>query len=145
VFTTQDGAWHQVSTPSTAPAGSQSATVSAGFSCVGQACAGNLDDVALTPPAPTAVTLISFAAKRVERGVRLGWRIASGERLLGFRLYRGRMPLGRELIPAAFSGASARSYSYLDRSASPDGRARYRLQAVALDGTRTWLGNARVR
>jgi hypothetical protein len=99
---------------------------------------------------PTAVTIAAIRAQHTRSGIRLGWRTASEARLLGFNIYReqkGRLVrLNRTMIPSVFGGTvSGCRYSFLDRSA-PSGKRmlRYRLQAVTLDGTRSWIGSATV-
>ena len=91
---------------------------------------------------PTAVRLASFVATRSARGVLIRWRSASEARTLGFNVYREqngqRVKLNRRLIPGRRTGG--RVYSWLDRAAPRQGRIRYWLQAVSLDGTRSWYG-----
>lgn len=99
------------------------------------------------PGGPTAVSLSSFSAVRTRGGgVLVRWRTVSQSRTLGFNVYRqakgGLVKLNRALIPSVFGGtANGHDYSWLDRNA-PRGAARYRLQAVNLDGTRSWVGSA---
>jgi hypothetical protein len=87
---------------------------------------------------PTAVGLISFAATRVNRGVRLRWRTGSGAQALGFNIYREqsgkRVRLNRRLLPSSKSGG------WLDRVPSSS----YWLQEVGADGARIWHGPARL-
>ena len=54
-----------------------------------------------------------------------------------------RVRLNKRLIPAA-NLPSGRAYSYLDRTARRGKNARYWIQAVNLDGSRSWYGPARV-
>ncbi len=95
---------------------------------------------------PTAVRLNGFRATlRGNRAV-LRWRTATEADLLGFNLYRvgaGKLVrLNRTLITGVFGGTAAgHAYSFLDR-AGARGAVRYRLQAVGLDGARTWVGTA---
>ena len=94
----------------------------------------------------TAVTLRTAAAARTTQGVVLRWHTASETETLGFNVYRERkgewVRLNHGLIAAAFGGtARGCRYSWLDRRA-PSGRVKYRLQAVGLDGTRSWIGSA---
>jgi beta-glucosidase len=84
--------------------------------------------------APTAVKLISFSAVRHDTSVVVRWRTGSETGLAGFRLYRGRTPVGG--LVAAKGGVRGASYRVVDRSGSAG---RYRLQAVGSDGSRTWL------
>ena len=101
-------------------------------------------DIAISPP--TAVTLRSADPVRTPRGVLVRWRTASESDTLGFNVYRQRkgdwVRLNHGLIAAAFGGTPRGCrYSWLDRRA-PSGRVKYRLQAVGLDGTRSWIGSA---
>jgi hypothetical protein len=96
---------------------------------------------------PSAATFTSMSAKRTARGVVVRWRTASEIDTLGFLVYRQvegkRIRVTRTLIPAK-SAASGSAYSYLDRRA-PKGKAlRYWIQQVAVDGSRSWYGPARV-
>lgn len=92
---------------------------------------------------PTAVALRSFTAARKPTSTVLRWRTASEVGLAGFHVYRARgsawVKLSRTLVRARGSVAGA-AYSWRDRGAPA--RARYRLQAVGLDGTRRWLATA---
>jgi hypothetical protein len=91
---------------------------------------------------PTAVRLSSLAASRSNTGVAVTWRSPHGAGLLGFNLYRQdgarRVQVNTHLI--VDSGASAGSYRFFDRHA-PAHATRYWVQAVGLDGSRTWLGS----
>jgi hypothetical protein len=97
------------------------------------------------PPAClfTAVIFRSFTASRSSSGVLLRWRTASEPGLLGFNVYRqvGRsgVRLNRRLIASAGSATAGHGYSYRDRRRASK-QARYWLQVVHLDGTRTWQG-----
>lgn len=109
-----------------------------------------VDDVYLERESPTAVTVASFSASAEGSSIKLAWRTGSEAQTLGFNLYRqqrGKLAkANRTLIPSVFGGTTrGHGYSFLDRSA-PSGRRtlRYRLQAVALDGTRSWIGSATV-
>jgi hypothetical protein len=96
---------------------------------------------------PTAATLERLRARAVAAGVEVRWRTASETALLGFNVYRvrrrGLVRVNHSLIPGVFPGTShGGRYSVVDRGAR--GRPVYRLEAVRLDGSRTWLGSARV-
>jgi hypothetical protein len=96
----------------------------------------NFDCVAQTP---TAVRLRSFSAARTAaQKVILRWQPGTENGLLGYVLYRQGTRLTKHLVVAG-----RRPYRYLDKTASA-GPLGYRLQAVRLDGTRVWLGTARV-
>lgn len=89
---------------------------------------------------------LSAAAGR--GGVVLRWRTGSEVDIVGFNLYREvkgkRVRINRKLIPSGVE-ASGRSYSFLDRRAPKRKTGvRYLVQAVNLDGTRTWSGSVRV-
>lgn len=96
---------------------------------------------------PTAVTLRSFSAVQRAHSVLVRWRTASEASLLGFNVYREqngkRVKLNRSLVTAVFGGTTqGRAYRWLDRTAPRTGAWRYRLQTVALDGTRSWSASA---
>jgi len=107
--------------------------------------AGNAVVCSVTfPPLVTAVRVRSLSAEATRRGAVVRWRTASEIDTLGFHVYRQangkRLRLTRALIAAKGRGG----YSFLDRKA-PKGRSvRYWLQVVDLDGTRSWVGPARV-
>ena len=87
----------------------------------------------------------SLSASATAHGTLVPWRTASELDVLGFNVYRGidgrRVRVNKQLI-AASNRASGASYSYLDRSARRG--TRYWIQAVNLDGSRSWYGLARV-
>jgi hypothetical protein len=147
---TLNSVWEQKSAVLTAPPGTQSARVAFVLYCI-EGCApliydANVDDVVLAPQQATAVAVRSFAARRSGGGVTLNWRTSSEVETLGFNVYRhqdGKLTrLNRTLIPSVFGEtASGQTYSWLDRGGSRvNGNLRYRLQAVNLDGTRSWVG-----
>ena len=98
---------------------------------------------------PTAVGLRSFDAVPSPRSVLLRWRTASEAKLLGFNVVRfsgGRtVRVNRSLIRAKTHGSGGASYRLVDRAVRPGSQYTYRLQAVALNGTKTWIGTAAVR
>ena len=91
---------------------------------------------------PTAVTVRAFSARRSPAGVELRWRTGSEADLAGFDVYRGSKKLNRALLTA--HGALGASYSFVDRAACTRATYTYRLQAVARNGSRAWVGLARV-
>ena len=96
--------------------------------------------------APTAVTLRSVTARRSARGVLLRWQTGSELDLLGFNVYRlqrGKLvKVNRTLVARIFSGTTGgHGYSFRDRH-NPIAAVKYRLQAVKVDGSRSWLGPA---
>ena len=107
-------------------------------------------DWAASTSGPTAVKLSRLAARTRAGGVAVSWQTASEIELVGFNLYRQQraklVKLNRLLIPSVSGGTPhGHAYSFLDRSA-PSGKRtlRYKLQAVTLDGTRSWIGSATV-
>jgi hypothetical protein len=141
-----DGAWHQVAFTHVLGADINSVKFQLNFQC-NTVCAAtvNFDDLAYAN-ATLAATLRSFTAAATRSGVRLSWRTASERDVLGFNVYRvrsgARVRVNRRLIGARGSAAGAR-YSLVDRLA-PRGASSYRLQLVNRDGSRSWVGAARV-
>ena len=93
----------------------------------------------------TAARFGSFTATRAVAGVRLRWTTRSEVDLLGFNVYREqagkRVRLNR--MPIRARGAtSGSSYSHMARGGAR-AHVRYWVQAVTLDGSRTWLGPVR--
>jgi hypothetical protein len=100
--------------------------------------------VTVLPATPTAVTLRSLRVVPTRGGALVRWRTAQESSLLGFNVYRRThrtfVRVNQSLIPSAFGDTTrGRRYAWLDRKARVGGV--YRLQAVQLDGTRTWLGS----
>lgn len=95
------------------------------------------------PSVPTAVSVTSFAARRIGSHVRVSWRTASESAIAGFNVIRNGKRLNRALIAAKRSGqAGGAAYSFVDRSALRGRRYSYRLQVVDLTGRRSWHGAA---
>ncbi|MFN2469280.1 MAG: hypothetical protein ABR521_14270, partial [Gaiellaceae bacterium] len=94
--------------------------------------------------APTVVALTSFRAQRKRAGVHVTWRTAGESGTLGFNVYRSRSGrwerVNRALVPAR-GRATGAFYALTDRRR---GGASYRLEVVALDGSRRWRGTAHV-
>lgn len=92
----------------------------------------------------SAVELQAFAARRVDTGVVLRWSTASELQTVGFNVYRQKgdslVKLNAKLIAARGESGLGAGYAYVDRKAPRSGPARYRLQAVQLNGARVWLG-----
>lgn len=141
-----DGNWHQLSS-SGSVFSAQGFNFEVGFTCQ-SACAGaqvHFDDVVFDQT-PTAVRVTSMQGRATRAGALLRWRSAQETSVLGFNVFRhkkGRfVKLNRTLIPSVFGGtATGYRYSWLDREAPRQARAlRYRLQAVSLDGKRSWVG-----
>lgn len=104
------------------------------------------DAVTITSSQPTAVTVRSFMARRTAAGVKLTWKTVVAFGTLGFNLYREQrgelVKLNPRLIPRTGSN-QGHAYSWLDRAAPrAPGTASYRLQAVSLNGRRSWVGSA---
>jgi hypothetical protein len=145
------GSWLQATGTLTAPPGTVAATFLFQFHCTTDgACSANFDDVDVEAEL-LAVTLSSFSARRLHKGVVVRWRTGSEVDSLGFNVYRQRgghrVRLNRHVIPALSltrGGVSGGSYSYRDRHPPKHRALRYWLQEVAVDGTRTWHGPVRV-
>jgi hypothetical protein len=84
----------------------------------------------------------SFSARVAKHGVQLNWRTASQIDVAGYNVYRQvrgvRVRINKHLIVAKQSGR----YSFFDHARRAG--ARYWLQTVNLDGSRSWHGPARV-
>jgi hypothetical protein len=97
---------------------------------------------------PTAVRVSSATAVRTRHGVAVRWRTAQETKLLGFNVVREQkgklLKLNRTLIRSVGGTARSHAYTWLDRRA-PSGRVSYRLQAVGLNGTRSWVASAIAR
>jgi hypothetical protein len=95
---------------------------------------------------PSAVKMLSFAAKSAPNGVHLSWKTASEAGTLGFNVYRqtaaGKVKLNSRLIVAA-NASRGGVYSFLARKAS-NGSARYLLQEVQTSGATRWLARTRI-
>jgi hypothetical protein len=106
---------------------------------------GQLCDTTTTTVNPVVARMRSVSATRARNGVLVRWRTASEIDMLGYKVYREvrghRVRLNRLVITAKNHAAT---YSYLDRTASKR-PGRYYIQAISLDGTRSWFGPARVR
>jgi hypothetical protein len=127
---TADGSFHELAGTVTSPASAHSAHLELGANCSG--CS-----------TPTSAVLRSLEARTSGGGVLVRWRTATEMGTLGFNVYRGDVRLNHALIPSVFGGtARGHGYSWLDRTAGGVA-ARYRLQAVGIDGSRSWLGSAR--
>jgi len=92
----------------------------------------------------TAANFRSVSASRAAHGVLVRWRTASEIDMLGFNVYRQvngrRVRANPKLIPGKGRGL----YSFLDRKAPKSKTVRYWIQAVNVDGSRSWYGPARV-
>jgi hypothetical protein len=91
--------------------------------------------------ATTAAGVFGLSARREHGTVVLRWRVGSEARTLGYNVFRQvagkRMRVNARLISRA-SQTGLHLYEYADRAAA--GAARYWLQQVRLDGSRTWEG-----
>ncbi|MEK6303498.1 MAG: C25 family cysteine peptidase [Acidobacteriota bacterium] len=112
----------------------------------------------VTQAAPTAITLISFAATRFDDGVLLEWRTGLEVDNLGFNLYRdeGGKPARINLQPIAGSAlrigqgitvGSGCAYTWWDKTLADCGsqiadclKAAYWLEDLDLNGQSTWHG-----
>ncbi len=95
-----------------------------------------------TTAAPTAVSLLDFAASSTPAAIQLTWRTAHEIDLLGFNLYRAesidgpRAMLNAALIPALNPGQlSGDSYQFVDLSAEPGKTYYYWVEWVGSDST----------
>lgn len=96
---------------------------------------------------PTAVTVNTFTATRHGGSVVVRWRAGSEATTLGYNVFRevagNRVQVNPRLIPAALR-PGVHLYAYADR-AKVAGTARYWLQQVGTNGSRTWRGPISVR
>lgn len=95
---------------------------------------------------PTGIVASAFSAGWSDRAVLLRWR-SDGVAVLGFNLYRERrgklVKLNRVVIPLASAASRpGPAYTWRDRTAPAQKRLVYRLQALAIDGSRSWVGAA---
>jgi hypothetical protein len=121
--------------------------LSTGAATLVGAIAGQAPYADIAVQTPTAVRMQSLAAVRTKRGVSVRWRTATSTDILGFNVYREkrgqRVRLNRNLISSG-GLVAGKSYSFLDRHPLRVS-ARYWVQLVATDGTRTWYGPAAAR
>ncbi|MBA3364498.1 MAG: hypothetical protein H0U03_01750 [Actinobacteria bacterium] len=96
----------------------------------------------------TAASLRALSVVRTGRGVLVRWRTASESDTLGYNVFRElngrRVKLNRSLISSKGALGPA-SYSFRARARPGERSSRHWLQVVRLDGSRSWLGSARVR
>lgn len=152
---TNTGAFETVSGTLTPPAGTLSARFGVEVGCptgTGSACTPDsatavFDDVSFDASAPLAATFRGLSARRTAKGTLVTWQTASEVDVLGFHVYRqvnGRRVRVSDRLIAVRGRTSGARYSFLDRRARRDRSARYWIQVVGLDGSRTWHGPARV-
>jgi hypothetical protein len=107
--------------------------------------AGTTDYTLTLNGTPTAVRLRAISAAQTPRGVLVRWSVASAPRTLGFDVFRltdrSRARVNTHAIPVRSTQLPS-SYSIVDRLAPRNGRLRYEIDAVGLDGARTFLGVA---
>jgi hypothetical protein len=100
--------------------------------------AGICDNTSTTVTAATPVTMRSVSARQTARGVLVRWNTASEPDTVGYNVYRvirgKRVRLNPQMIHAQ---GHAAAYSFLDRTASKT-PGRYFVQAISLDGRRSW-------
>ena len=91
---------------------------------------------------PTAVKMLSFAARSTAKNVHLSWKTASEAGTLGYNVYRqtaaGKVKLNSKLILAKSPAGAA--YSFVARKASGT----YLLQEVRSNGASRWLARTRI-
>lgn len=107
-------------------------------------------DLFIEAGGPTAVSLQAFTARKIARGVSLSWRTASEAGIAGYHVWRAdangpSRRVNGSLIAAGRRAAGGGTYRLVDRRACDAGKVAYRLQAVYLEGSKSWLGTARVR
>jgi hypothetical protein len=123
-------------------------TGSGTFHCTVEFKAGDavigVQEISITVPPPTAITLASFTAEAGAEGVTLAWETGTEVDNAGFNLHRAMTQDGpwtqinSALIPAQGDPVSGASYSFLDR---PDhGTFYYQLEDVDLYGVSTLHG-----
>jgi hypothetical protein len=104
------------------------------------------NDVAATTTLvePTlAAGAYALRATCTRTAVRVTWRAADAQDVVGFNVYRGRARLLRRLNRRIIAFTQAGRYSYVGvRPARGD---RYWIQVVHLDGSRAWQGPLRPR
>jgi len=95
----------------------------------------------------TAVSLRALSVARVGRDLQVRWRTASEGGILGYNVFREvngrRVKLNSALIRSKGAVGPA-SYSYRAQARPGLLSSRHWLQVVRLDGSRSWLGSARV-
>jgi len=91
--------------------------------------------------AVTAIKLRSFTASRSGNSVVLKWQSPAAD-VLGFNVYR-QVGKARVKVNSGLIRASSGSYRFVDRSPLAKSSSRYWLQAVGLNGSRTWHGPVR--
>lgn len=148
-----DGEWHEVtrSVAITAEQASRPALwFDVGFLCAA-ACSGaeiHVDDIVFDQEPPTRAKGGMIRAEETNAGVRLRWTTHSERDTLGFNVYanqRGKLTkINRALIPS-LGRPQGHVYSFLDGGAFVRSTPlAYALQAVHVDGRRTWLGSVNV-
>ena len=94
--------------------------------------------------ATTAATFRSLTAAAGRNGTLVRWRTASEVDMLGFNVYREVNGKRTRVNAKLIAGKGRGLYSFLDRRAPKGKSVRYWIQAVNLDGSRSWYGPARV-
>jgi hypothetical protein len=99
---------------------------------------------------PTAVKVASFRGRASPGRIDVHWHTGSETSTLGYNVFRssGRttVRINRALVPAKASGeARGGAYAVVDRELRPGASYTYRLQIVALDGSRSWAGSTSLR
>ena len=102
---------------------------------------------------PLPVVLASFRPKRIETGeVVIHWKTASELNNAGFNILRSETRDGdfilinlKGLIPGHGTSSELHTYSHTDTTAKPNTIYYYRIEDVALDGTRQTLATVRLK
>ena len=92
----------------------------------------------------------TFAARPPPAHIEIDWRTRSETETLGYNVFRSgsgsTVQVNKGLLQAKASGrARGAAYRLVDRRARPGTSYTYRLQVVALDGSRTWAGSTSLR
>lgn len=95
---------------------------------------------------PAGIVLTSFTARVSGMAVRIRWKTASEQDLLGFHLHRAETPTGTrtritaKLIPGKGNSTQGASYEWLDETVTPYQVYLYWLEAMDADEISTFYG-----
>ena len=109
---------------------------------------GPLTFCLVAPGSGSAPVFRSIKTQAAKNGVLVSWATATEVDVLGFNVYRqvkGTGVKANKSLLVARAGTTGRSYSWLDKAAKTSKTATpYWVQAVNENGSRTWIGPARV-
>lgn len=99
---------------------------------------------------PTAVRVASFTGRASPGRIAVRWRTGSESSTLGYNVFRSSggatTKVNTTLVPAKASGRPrGGTYQVVDRHVRRGASYTYRLQIVALDGSRSWAGSTSLR